>query len=896
MIWRKWFTVDFICYSIFTILSGLVFNAPAPVWAATPPKDEVAQAAETPTEIPTQTIEDMGEFTIIPVGLNVGKRNMVPSALVRGLEDGTQAIDFRNWLIPFEDVVKALQLQINPVREGLLEVRAPGLLTRINPEELRTDPELGLVISVEQVEILLKVPAEFDLKEYAIQFNPPWLDFRGRPLAAGEIPVITEGLPQVFADRFTLTAIGQEANATGRRSVSRQDSNEYRGELSAVGTLLGGSWFIRTNQSDLTDNSTWNLQEAQFWHQTDSADYVIGSQPTFWRSEGSVDYWGITTIQRWGFKPEKTGDGGFNPSQRLQTNQVGRSIAGEAAPGTLVQLVGGIGDRLISEVLVDSSGVYRFDDVPAKGQSYRVFLYPDGLLTAEPEIEEARFSTLPTQLPDGASALTISGGWRRQFSQTNNFLGEFPEVRGGISYRRGISEDLTLGLGVVYDRQSARALGELFYQPGQIPLQVSVLAFNTREESPWELESEIRFNPSPQFNLSFRSDRLAQRFNLNWGIFPGFSFIANGDSSDSSLATGVQISGRSLFGSTFARIEFDTEKELLWSLRQELGNLRFDYRGDDINTEAEVSYNLSGKSSFNEGHSLVLSYDTRNLNDSNDNLAALSWRYRSAEKLLDSGLPLWEFDLGYGIGSRGSGFVASAATAVIPGLTLRLRYEQVSLSSDDASFRIDLFPILNLQRGIRPGPTSRNFDRLRNEGGLWIQPFFDHNNNGLRDGGEEIFTEGANLLLIINNRPLKFSRPEIRGSGVFVTLPPDTYRLDLDPAGFPFDWKPSVLALAVEVAPGSYTRVLLPFTLSYTFSGIVTDGGGKPVNGARVEAVPTDGGPSVFSITNSAGVFYLEGLEQGSYTLQINGQPAQPEKLEIDESSEPFQELNLKKL
>ncbi len=883
------FIFSLVCFSI----------APESVWATNPPQNEVAQAAETLREISPQTVEDFGEFTIIPVGLNVGKRNVVPSALIRGLEDGTQAINFENWLIPFDDLVEALQLQIKPVSEGLLEVRAPGLLTRINPEELRTDQELGLVISVEQVEILLKVPTEFDLKEYAIQFNPPWLDFRGRPTAAGESPVITEGLPQVFADTFTLTAIGQEVNVTGLRSISQQNSDNYRGQLSAVGTVFGGSWFIRTDQSDLRDNATWNLQETQFWHQSDLADYVIGSQPTFWRSSASVDYWGITTIQRWGFKPEKTGDGGFNPSQRLQANQVGRSIAGEAPPGTLAQLVGGIGDRLISEVLVDSSGVYRFDDIPAKGQSYRVFLYPEGVLTAEPVVEEARFSTLPTQLPEGASALTISGGWGRQFSGTNNFIGEFSEVRGGISYRRGVSEDLTLGLGLVYDRQSPRGLGELFYQPGQIPLQVSVLAFNTREESPWELESSIRFNPSPQFSLNFRSDRLAERFNLNWGIFPGLSFIAQGDSSDSSVATGIQISNRSVLGSTFARIEFDTEKELLWSVRQRLGNLRFDSRGDDINTEAEISYNLSGKSTFNEGHSLVLSYDTRNLtedNDSNDRLAALSWRYRSEEKLPDSGLFLWQFDVGYGTGSRGSGFLASAATAVIPGLTLRLRYQQVSLTSSDASFRIDLFPILNLQRGIRPGPTSRNFDRLRNRGGLWIQPFFDNNNNGIRDGDEEIFTEDANLLIVINNRPLKFSRPEIRDSGVFVTLPPGTYRLDLDPAGFPFDWKPSVTALAVELVPGSYTQVLIPFTLSYTFSGIVTDREGKPVNGARVEAVSTDSELSIFSITNSAGVFYLEGLEQGSYTLQINGQPAQPEKLEIDESSEPFQELNLKKL
>jgi hypothetical protein len=44
-------------------------------------------------------------------------------------------------------------------------------------------------------------------------------------------------------------------------------------------------------------------------------------------------------------------------------------------------------------------------------------------------------------------------------------------------------------------------------------------------------------------------------------------------------------------------------------------------------------------------------------------------------------------------------------------------------------------------------------------------------------------------------------------------------------------------------------------------------------------------------VTNSAGVYYLEGLEQGHYILQINGKPAG--NLKLDAASEPLQELNL---
>lgn len=47
-----------------------------------------------------------------------------------------------------------------------------------------------------------------------------------------------------------------------------------------------------------------------------------------------------------------------------------------------------------------------------------------------------------------------------------------------------------------------------------------------------------------------------------------------------------------------------------------------------------------------------------------------------------------------------------------------------------------------------------------------------------------------------------------------------------------------------------------------------------------------------FSVTNGAGVYYLEGLQEGEYELQINGKPAG--ELKLHKSDEAFQELNLR--
>jgi hypothetical protein len=373
-------------------------------------------------------------------------------------------------------------------------------------------------------------------------------------------------------------------------------------------------------------------------------------------------------------------------------------------------------------------------------------------------------------------------------------------------------------------------------------------------------------------------------------VLPRFTLLGTYNSRDGT-AVGVQttLSGKNSF--TFARATLDTENRLRWNVTQRLGVLEFTQQGNEIGLRSQLRYNLSGRRFSDTGHSLILGYEARNLEQAGK-LATLGWRYRSPTRSAD-GNYLWEAQLGYGIGSQGSGVIASMQTAVIPGLLLRGRYEGASVTADQATYSLELVTSVNLQQGISPG--DRQSDRFRTQGGLLIQPFFDRNNNGERDTGEDLYTENPDLLLLINNRPVKTFRPEVLADRVLVRLPPATYRLDLDPSGFPLDWQSPVDAYAVEVVAGSYTSVLLPLVQSYTVTGVVTNAEGNAVAGARVEAIQVDSGQRRFSVTNGAGVYYLEQLQQGTYTLQINGQAAQPGTITLDESSEPFQKLNLQR-
>ncbi|HEY9905221.1 MAG TPA: carboxypeptidase-like regulatory domain-containing protein [Candidatus Sericytochromatia bacterium] len=839
-----------------------------------------------PEPPPSKMPQEPGGFTVFPVGINVGTRSVIFGVLVRGLENGTEAVDFANWLVPFDAVVEALKLKVTPLENGLLELRSSSIVARIEPNTLITDPQLGLVFSIQQIQTLLGVPAEFNINEYAIALNPGQTEPPVGQVRNISAPVQLEGLPRIKAPNVTVAALEQRVNSTN----SQENSLKFQGELQAVGTVFGGSGYVRINQPDIQDSRTWNLAEAQYLQQNAYADYVVGSQPTFWRSERASKYWGFTTIQRQGFtSPQQFYGGGFSPRERLQSNQVGRTIVGRVEPGTLVQLTEGFGGRVLDEVLVDSSDIYRFENVRVEGNTlggnYQVLLYRQGRRTEPPEVREATFSTVPGQIPAGASATIVSAGIGRRVKE-NRFLGEFTDVQAGIAQRWGVSESVTVGVGTVYD-QTPRGLGEIFFRPNNVPFEVSASILTPDNKNTWDIDANVYYQPTPNITARFNSDRFSQRFNLDWRLSPQFTLLGSYHSFEG-VAGGMQMAFSSRGGFTFARATLDEQNRLRWNFIQRLGALEVNGRGNEIGTFSKLKYNLSGDRFLDTGHALLLDYETLNLTAS-ERLLTLGWRYRSPAQAAD-GNYLWETYLGYGVGSQGSGIVAAAQTAVLPGLLLRLRYQGVSVNLGEQRYSIELVSSANLQGDIFPG--DRRTDYFRTQGGLWIQPFFDRNNNGKHDPSEEYYTETANLLFILNNQPLKSSRPEVQGDRVLLRLPPGMYRLDLDPAGFPLDWQPSVDAMAVEVVAGSYTPILVPFIPSFTLSGVVTDHSGNAVAGARVEAVGLKG-TRRFSVTNGAGVYYMERLQPDTYTLLVNSEPAQPSTITLNESSELFRELNL---
>jgi hypothetical protein len=638
-------------------------------------------------------------------------------------------------------------------------------------------------------------------------------------------------LPEVNPPIFSISTIRQNINI-----FENNNSITTQSDLITIGTLLGGSWYFSTNQPNLINRNTWHLNEAQYLRQTDSADYVVGSQPTFWQSQSDGQYWGVTTVQRFGYTPPPTIADGFIPSQRMQSDAIRRTIKVEAAPKTLVQLVSGE-DNVVAEAYVDSSGVYHFENILTGGQTssfnnYRLRLYPNGELTAKPEIKEVNFSSLPGQLSKDTSALIISSGFNR-FNTQNSFVGDFTDWRGGVAYRLGVTEDLTLGTGVIYD-QSMLGLGEIFYQPAGLLLQVVFSGLLGTEEG-LKYNANIRLRPSSNLRLNFESNELAQQFLANWEPFPGVSLTLSGNNRDDIIVGNINLSYSSGNFSAFASADIDTHENWRLNFNSRLGKLQLTHRSNQNTTNSLISYNLS--ESLDKGHSLELGYETSNTT----NYGSLTWRYRSPAKTRD-GRNLWNFNLEYGIGSQGSGFIGSVSTALIPGLNLRLRYQGISPIDNSDSFSIELTPSFNLEPRLTPG--DLRYQSLRSQGGLFIQPFLDTNGNSRLDRDEKIYTEKADLLLTVNNQPIQRFQADVTNNGILIKLFPDNYRLDLNPSGYPPNWQPTESAYAVEVVAGGYTRLKIPFTPSDTVTSALTDNNSRMGNAHQKLNIAGDAHPT----------------------------------------------------
>jgi hypothetical protein len=826
-----------------------------------------------------------GGPSILSVGITLNRREAAPSIRVRGEVKGQEPIKFEEWLVSLDEIAKILKISFSTPPNGKLRLSSAFFVTDIDRSLIVNDPDLGRAIRIQDLRKLPGVQVDFDLAEYAIGIT-----------AQEAVSNSGTTLPPDSVDAPGLNLGGIEQRVT---VFGVDNQRNLGGEFKALGTIAGSSWYTRLVQPQLRQFNTWVLAEAQVVNQSPNLDWILGSQPTFWRTpSGSVgDFWGGTIISRQGFTPGDSAADTFLPADRTQSDRLGRTVSGEANPGSLVRLVQGSSSRVIAEVLVDSRGVYRFENVATGtgsglGNNLQVLVYPEGQVTANPRVQEVNFSTVVGQLPPGASAFVVTGGANRvvsgtainvggnQIALSDSLFGNFSGAKGGVSYRRGISDFLTVGGGVVYDRK-VRGLGEIFFKPTDI-LQVAVSALSGDDIT--DVVSDVVFTPTPSIDLNVNTDRFSSRANLNWQVIPSFTANTSYDSRD-----GASVGGQLNFTSsptsyTFARASINDNRRLRWNFNQRWDNFFITQTGNEQSTDSQVAFRFPAPENQEAGHELAVGYQTSSITNINSRLLGAEWRYRSPGNTPE-GNPTFFTTLGYGQSEQGNrGFFGSLSANFIPGLQVTGRYQNIAVGSNQSEYSIELQTNLQFSGGGIRGTTGR-LENFRTRGGISIQPFFDRNNNGRRDRGEAAYLEPS--FLQINNQSIAPFRPELVGERINLPLPGGSYRLDFDAANYPKDWKPRIPPQRINIAPGSYTQIEVPLVLSYVLTGKISDFRGNPIPGVRVEAVAggnrSTGNP--FSVTNDNGIFYIEGLEQGNYQIKVNGQSAFPSQIFISPSS-----------
>jgi hypothetical protein len=827
---------------------------------------------------------------LLPVGLLVNGKTRLESFYVIGQENGSAAVEFENWLLPFDELVGAMGFKITAI-DDQLELSSPTQKFKLPASKVVINRRLGRAIEIRSLAQIPGFTVKFDINKYAvdIEIPVPAKNNFGVDIA----PIVLDGLPSVQPEsKVGVSIIEQRLNTSG--IVGSANTGEIQGGLQAAGTIFDAGWYLRIDQPSISNTRNWNVLNGVILRQRSRDDLIIGSQNPFWRfrNGGTGTYWGATSVTRQGFEPPVRFSGGdYVLSERLQARRTGRTISGSTVPGTLVQLVRNDRNILVQEILVDSSGIYRFENIIVSGtldnaqvgRDYKILLYPRGQSTGNPIVQDIEFTSFSGQIPVGAQAFVVSAGENR-LSRPDQFFPSFDAPMGGVLYRRGITESLTLGAGIAYDRLY-KGVGELFWQPSA-PLEIAMSAAIDRQES--DYIGRLSYRPSRDFSLSANTDRLSSNANASWQLGTNFSARSTYES-----LRGATVGGEyfTTTRTTSSRIgaDIDAQGRIRTSGSQRWEDWQANYQSNESAFNAQISYRPTNEDRVERNHEFVLGYQNSGQINNSSALTSLRWRY-NAPSLTGDGRSLWQTELGYGVSGFGSGILANASLNFLPGFQIRGSYQGISDNSNQGSYALEFTTTLLTSGGVRG--TFDRVEDLRNSGKVVFQPFLDKNQNGRQDAGEEGYWDP--LLIRIDDRSLDQYRPQVSDNRGDLNLANGSYRIDIDPAGYPIYYRSRTDALRLEIVTSGVTTVPIPLVPAYTTIGFIKDAAtGNAIPGARVEATNLQTKNKVYSITNDAGFYTLEGLEQGEYQLSVSDLASTPSRLLINATSQPTQELNL---
>lgn len=229
------------------------------------------------------------------------------------------------------------------------------------------------------------------------------------------------------------------------------------------------------------------------------------------------------------------------------------------------------------------------------------------------------------------------------------------------------------------------------------------------------------------------------------------------------------------------------------------------------------------------------------------------------------GVRSFRADLGLGaIWSDGKvGVLASAFYPITAGLFLRGEYESVQLSRAKGA---PTSPRVLVGLSANFGYVGNRF--LPTDSSPWST------GRGalagrirLEAGGAQLNADLAGIAVRVDDRVAA----RTLGGGTFYVgdLSEGVHRVELDDERLPIELVPVRNVLVVEVVAGAVTRVDFPVRVELSIAGRITCAAGAPARGAIIEAVDGDGRVVGSTESDSFGLYRLDGIRPGSYSVRV---------------------------
>ncbi len=152
------------------------------------------------------------------------------------------------------------------------------------------------------------------------------------------------------------------------------------------------------------------------------------------------------------------------------------------------------------------------------------------------------------------------------------------------------------------------------------------------------------------------------------------------------------------------------------------------------------------------------------------------------------------------------------------------------------------------------------------DGKVWFQP------DGSDDDEEKRVPLKGVKVTLVGGTTLLSAKSTVSGRFAIANVPPATYSLLAELAGYSLEWAPE----SVTVAPNGCADVDLLMKVDRRVQGLVLDNNGAPVSNALVELVSLQPGlkpweqPTLLDVSDEQGHYSVTGIPPGEYLLGVN--------------------------